>query len=157
MKAQTIAVMANDSMSDGPAPGRCASPAAAVPMVAKIPAPMMAPMPRSVTLKAPSSRLSEAPSSAVARMSSRLLVWKMPRSRGTSPIARAPGGRGAARSSGRAGEDRAEDHNGKAGRVSHAAPALATAGGAAAPVPARSAGRTEKGRRDRFGAGWLFV
>ena len=54
--AHTIAVMQNDNISDGPAPGREASPAAAVPTVAKIPAPMIAPMPRSVTFKGPSDR-----------------------------------------------------------------------------------------------------
>src|SRR6185295_7437243 len=67
-------------MSEGPAPGRAASPAAAVPIVAKMPAPTIAPIPRSVTFKAPSSRLSERVlSSAAARMSSSDLIWKSPR------------------------------------------------------------------------------
>ena len=40
----------------GPAPGRAASPAAAVPTVAKMPAPMIAPMPSPTRSHAPSVR-----------------------------------------------------------------------------------------------------
>jgi hypothetical protein len=40
----------------GPAPGRLASPAAAVPIVAKMPAPMIAPMPSMTTSNAPRTR-----------------------------------------------------------------------------------------------------
>src|SRR5258708_34047011 len=69
--------MANESIKDGPAPGREASPAEAVPTVAKIPAPMMAPMPNRVMLMGPSERLSLWPSSCVAaRRSSRFFVRK---------------------------------------------------------------------------------
>ena len=55
---QTIAVRTNDTINAGPAPGRCASPAAAVPIVAKMPAPMIAPMPRATRFHGPSTFLS---------------------------------------------------------------------------------------------------
>src|SRR5258707_13274398 len=74
--------MPNETINDGPAPGREASPAAAVPTVAKMPAPIIAPIPSSVILIGPSVRLSLWPSScAAARMSSRFLVRKIPRSK----------------------------------------------------------------------------
>src|SRR5436309_16011912 len=81
--------MAKEIISDGPAPGRTAAPAAAVPMVAKMAAPTMAPMPSRVTWKAPRSRRRETPDSALAMMSSSFLVWKMPRSKGEPPRERA--------------------------------------------------------------------
>src|SRR5262245_61781253 len=78
--------MQNESISEGPAPGREASPAAAVPIVAKIPAPIIAPMPSKVTLKAPSDRFRACFSSLrEARMSSRFLVRKIPRSNVSPP------------------------------------------------------------------------
>jgi hypothetical protein len=46
-------------MSAGPAPGRWMSPAAAVPMVAKIPAPITAPIPRSVICVGPRTLFKE--------------------------------------------------------------------------------------------------
>src|SRR2546426_229743 len=52
------AVRANDRMIAGPAPGRSALPAVAVPMAAKIPVPMTAPMPSIVRAKAGSVRFS---------------------------------------------------------------------------------------------------
>src|SRR5947209_5202610 len=70
-------------MSAGPAPGRCASPAAAVPIVAKMPAPMIAPMPSATRFHGPSAFLSWCPSSCVSasrsssdfvRNSSRMLM-----------------------------------------------------------------------------------
>lgn len=77
-----MAVITNESISEGPAPGRLASPAAAVPTVAKMPAPMIAPMPRSVMLNAPSVLFREnCGPPADARMSSRFLVRKIPRSK----------------------------------------------------------------------------
>jgi hypothetical protein len=51
VKAQTTAVIPNDSINDGPAPGRNASPGAGRADVAKIPAPMIAPIPSKVTFK----------------------------------------------------------------------------------------------------------
>src|SRR5262245_8003107 len=73
--------MQKESISDGPAPLRTASPAAAVPTVAKMPAPIIAPIPSKVMLKAPNVRLSDwVCSPRDARMSSRLLVRKIPRS-----------------------------------------------------------------------------
>src|SRR5688572_17141935 len=45
-------------MSAGPAPGREASPAVAVPIVAKMPAPMMAPMPSAIRFPGPRARRS---------------------------------------------------------------------------------------------------
>src|SRR5206468_11843061 len=48
-----MAVRTKDRIKDGPAPGRVASPAAAVPIVAKIPAPMIAPTPKAVTSTGP--------------------------------------------------------------------------------------------------------
>src|ERR1043165_3753219 len=78
--------MTNESISDGPAPGRNLPPGAAVPMGAKMPAPMIAPMPKSVTLNAPSVRRSEnCGPPATARMSSRLFVRKRPRSKVSPP------------------------------------------------------------------------
>src|ERR1700752_2860267 len=78
-----MAVIQNDSINEGPAPGREASPAAAVPTVAKIPAPMIAPIPRSVILNAPRLRFNEwVGSPRCARMSSRVFVRKIPRSKG---------------------------------------------------------------------------
>jgi len=87
--SQCAAVITNDSISDGPAPGRPApgmSPAAAEPTVAKMPAPMIAPMPMSVTLNAPRVRFNANPGPpAAARMSSRFLVRKSPRSNVSPP------------------------------------------------------------------------
>src|SRR3982750_2738123 len=78
--------MTNDSIKEGPAPGREASPAAAVPTVAKMPAPIIAPIPSKVMLKAPSVRLRLWPSCcAAARMSSRFFVRKIPRSKFPPP------------------------------------------------------------------------
>src|SRR6266849_3462352 len=53
-----MAVITNDTINAGPAPGRERSPAAAVPMVAKMPAPMMAPMPSKVSCNGPNTRRS---------------------------------------------------------------------------------------------------
>ena len=78
--------MQNESINEGPAPGREASPAAAVPIVAKIPAPMIAPIPSKVTLSGPRLRLRERVSSpSAARMSSRFFVRKIPRSKMSPP------------------------------------------------------------------------
>src|SRR2546423_13167074 len=78
--------MTNESIKEGPAPGRAASPAAAVPTVANMPAPMIAPMPSSVTLNAPRVRLNENCGPPMdARMSSRFFVRKSPRSKGSPP------------------------------------------------------------------------
>ena len=78
--------MTNDSINDGPAPARSAVPEAAVPTVAKIPAPMIAPIPMSVTLKAVSVRFSEnCGPPTLARISSRFLVRKIPRSKVSPP------------------------------------------------------------------------
>src|ERR1043165_5857041 len=68
--------MTNESISDGPAPGRNLSPAAAVPMVAKMPAPMIAPRGR---------RSENCGPPATARMSSRFFVRKSPRSKVSPP------------------------------------------------------------------------
>src|SRR5262252_618887 len=57
--------------SAGPAPSWCAPPAAAVPMVAKIPAPTMAPMPSAISWSGPRARFIWCSgSSASARMTS---------------------------------------------------------------------------------------
>jgi hypothetical protein len=86
VKPQTTAVITKDSINDAPAPGLTSrpstvfSPAAAVPIVAKIPAPMIAPMPINVTSKAPNVRFREnCGPPAAARMSSRFFVRKIPR------------------------------------------------------------------------------
>src|SRR5437764_510966 len=72
--------MAKEMTSEGPAPGRTRSPAAAVPMVAKMPAPMIAPIPRRVMFKGPRVRFrAYFGSLAEARMSSRFFLSKMPR------------------------------------------------------------------------------
>src|SRR6185369_11227837 len=56
----------------------CASPAAAVPMVAKMPAPMMAPTPSAIRFTGPSALLSWWPSSWVSPISSsRDFVWNI--------------------------------------------------------------------------------
>src|SRR5262249_32348679 len=48
-----MAVNMNDRIKPGPAPGRVGSPAAAVPIVANMPAPMIAPIPSAVTSTGP--------------------------------------------------------------------------------------------------------
>jgi len=58
LNPQTTAVRTNDSINAGPAPGREGSPAAAVPIVAKMPAPMIAPMPRATRFQGPRTFLS---------------------------------------------------------------------------------------------------
>src|SRR6516162_2181493 len=50
-----MAVKTKERISPGPAPGLVGSPAAAVPIVANIPAPMMAPIPSAVTSSGPSA------------------------------------------------------------------------------------------------------
>src|ERR1051326_1550223 len=52
-KPQAIAVKIKDRIKPGPAPGLVGSPAAAVPIVANMPAPMIAPMPSAVTSTGP--------------------------------------------------------------------------------------------------------
>src|ERR1700722_5097969 len=65
----------NESITAGPAPGREASPAEALPRVAKMPVPMMAPTPRAMRFQGPSVFLRLAsPRSASPRMASIALV-----------------------------------------------------------------------------------
>ena len=77
MKPQTTAVSAKESIRAGPAPGRALSPAAAVPIVAKMPAPMIAPMPSATMFQGPSARFNRCSGSSVSATSaSSDLVWK---------------------------------------------------------------------------------
>ena len=77
MNAQTTAVSVKESMSAGPAPGRAESPAAAVPIVAKMPAPMIAPTPSATMFQGPSARFNRCSGSSVSATSaSSDLVWK---------------------------------------------------------------------------------
>ena len=71
------AVITNENISAGPAPGRKASPAAAVPMVAKMPAPMMPPIPNRMSWTGPRDRrIWYSGFSESAKMPARVLMVK---------------------------------------------------------------------------------
>src|SRR5580692_4848017 len=84
-------VRTNETVTAGPAPLRLASPANAVPIVAKMPVPMIAPTPRATRLTGPSVFLRPGPSPADCAMSASIdFVRKRAISRAPSIVEKRP-------------------------------------------------------------------